>query len=83
MNPRGSSAGTRAGRLFPLVRFLYKSACDTRADNSNLLCDGPGGDDDDSGSDGVGDVDDGGCDGGVRGNGDDGVSGGFVGSVVG
>ena len=56
---------------------------DTRADNSNLLCDGPGGDDDDSGSDGVGDVDDGGCDDGVRGNGDDGVSGGFVGSVVG
>ena len=53
------------------MRFLYKSACDTRADNSNLLGDGPGGDDD--GSDGVG-----GCDGGAGGNGDDGV--GFVGS---
>ena len=25
--------------------FLYKSACNTRADNSNLLGDGPGGDD--------------------------------------
>ena len=42
------------------MRFLYKSASDTRTDNSNLLGDGPGGDDDDGGSDGVGD---GGCDG--------------------
>ena len=73
--PCGSFAGTRAGVLFPLVRFLYKSACDTRADNSSLL-----GHDDDS--DGVGDVGDGGCDGGAGGNGDDGVGGGFVGSVV-
>ena len=45
------------------MRFLYKSACDTRAGNSNLLGDEPGGDDDDGdGSDGVGD---GGCDGGA------------------
>ena len=56
------------------MRFLYKSACDTRADYSNLLGDGPGGDDDDGGSDGAGDVDDGGCDGGA------GV--GFVSSLV-
>ena len=43
------------------MRFLYKSACDTRADNSNLLGDEPGGDDDDGGSDG--DAGNGGCDG--------------------
>ena len=49
VHPRGSSAGTRAGRLFPLMRFLYKSACGTRADNSNVLGDGPGGDDDNDG----------------------------------
>ena len=51
--------------------FLYKSACDTRADKSNLLGDGPGGDDDYGGIDGAGDVGDGGCDGGADGNGDD------------
>ena len=62
--------------------FLYKSACDTRADNSNLLGDGPGGDDDNGGSDGVVDVGYGGCDGGAGGNGDDDVGGGFVGRVV-
>ena len=51
--PRGSCAGTRAGCLFPMVRFWYKSACDTRADNSNRLGGGPGsGDVDDGGSDG-------------------------------
>ena len=70
------------------MRFLYKSTCDTLADNSNLLGDGPGDDDDDDGgSDGVGDVDsggegdyvggDGGCDGGdggsTGGSGDDSV----------
>ena len=52
--------------------FYIKSACDTRSDNSNLLGDGPGGDND-GGSDGVGVVGDGDC---------DGVGGGFVSSVI-
>ena len=36
MDPRGSCAGTSAVRSFPLVRFSYKSACDTRTDKRNL-----------------------------------------------
>ena len=60
--------------------FFYINPHVTPADNSNLLGDGPGGDD--GGSDGVGDVGDGGYDGGAGGNGDDGVVDGFVGSVV-
>ena len=45
MDPHGSYAGTCAGRLFPMLRFSYKAACDTRADNSNLLGGGQGGGD--------------------------------------
>ena len=44
MDPHGSYAGTCAGRLFPMLRFSYKAACDTRADNSNLLGGQGGGD---------------------------------------
>ena len=61
VDPRGSCAGTRAGRLFLLVQFWYQSACDTRADSNNLLGGGPGGDDEDNGVRGGGGFGSGGC----------------------